>query len=56
MLITFLISGCVRINIDLKVSVNDRISGSAIIALSDALTGLAETGEDTVGDGVFTEL
>jgi hypothetical protein len=42
-------------NIDLKVSANDRISGNIIIALSDALAGLAETDGESVGDGIFLE-
>lgn len=50
-----LLSGCVKLNIDLQVSANDTVSGNAIIALSDALAGLAETDSENFGEGLYSE-
>lgn len=54
-LAAFLLSGCVKLNIDLQVSTNDTVSGDAIIALSDALAGLADTNSETFGEGLYSE-
>lgn len=54
-LLVFLLSGCVKLNVDLQVSPNDMVSGNAILALSDALAGLADSESEVFGEGVFSE-
>lgn len=54
-LLVFLLSGCVKLNVDLQVSSNDQVSGSMIIALSDALAGFADSESEAFGEEVFSE-
>jgi hypothetical protein len=54
-LLVFLLSGCVKLNVDLQVSPNDMVSGNAILALSDALAGLADSESEVFGEEVFSE-
>lgn len=56
LLSTFLLTGCIKLDMDLTVNKDKTISGTVIGAVSDYLAGLAEESGDSSTDSLTSEL